>query len=267
MKLFFSLLKIQMKIVFQYRKTLLLSLIGDPVLLLITTISLKAIYAYNQADTIVGYELSQMVWYFAAITLVWQCIWNNADMSISNKILSGDLSIVLLKPLSLLKYEMAGAWGSSIMGFDFQFIPCFLIFSIIFFPSFMNFFSIVKFLFSVSLSLFIYFFMNFAIGLCAFSIKSIYSIQNIKLVIISLAAGASIPIDFYPLWARNILSFLPFPYLFYWPIQLLLNKKSFQGTVFFLKIILFQFLWLIILFLLVKFFWKAAIKKYCAVGG
>lgn len=267
MKLFFKILLLQIKISIQYRTTFLLSLIGEPISFLITAAFFSRIYAFNEADTMLGYSLSQMIWYFAGLTLIWYCVWNDVDNRISNKILSGDLAIDLLRPVSVFTFELGYAVGTRILGMLLEFIPSGFIFSIIFFPDFLTLSSILKFMVAITLSFVIFFLINYMIGLTAFFIKSNYSLQSIKFVIISLMAGAYIPLEFFPKWFNKIAAFIPFEYIFYWPVQILLNRELIRGTPHFLKVIVSQLAWIGILFILACILWKQAIKKFCAIGG
>ncbi|HEX3029464.1 MAG TPA: ABC-2 family transporter protein [Clostridia bacterium] len=267
MRVFAALLKFNLKIMIQYRASFMASLIGDPIVLLIHIASFTAIYAYNDSGYIVGYDLTQMIWYFAGITLIWYCIWNPTDSNIARKILSGDLTIDLLKPVSVFKFELTNAIALRMMAIVLEFIPSIIIYSIIFKPKFITVFSFMRFMLVIIMSFMLYFLINYLIGLTAFAIKSNYSLQSIKFVIISLTAGAFIPLDFFPEWLNRIISFLPFQYLFYWPIQIFLNKEDVRGTEPFCRILGLQLVWIAGLFLLSKLLWKKAIKKYCAVGG
>ncbi len=267
MRIFYALLKLNFKALLQYKKTFVVSLLIDPILLSITIMSFIAIYEYNKTIKIVGYSLSQMIWYFASVTLIWHCIWNSTDENLGKKILSGDLTVDLLKPIPIISLELSNALGARIIAFLIEFIPCSIIFCLFFSPDFISFFSILKFLTAVILAFFLNFILNFLIGLTAFVIKSNQSLRSIKTILISLASGVFIPLEFFPGWFKDIISILPFQYLFYWPIQLLLNNDKVVGLMSFIRIIGFQIFWIIFFFIIYKILWKFAIRKYCAAGG
>lgn len=267
MRLFLKVLTLQMKILIQYRTTNMLSLIGEPISFLITAVFFSRIYAYNRADVMLGYSLSQMVWYFAGLTLMWYWVWNDTDSRISNKILTGDLAVDLLKPVSIFEFELAHAVGIKIQTLFVEFLPSVFIFSLIFFPDFLTLQSIFKFLAVSVLAFLLYFLISYLNGLAAFFIKSNYSLQSIKFALISLMAGAYIPLEFFPEWLAKITRFLPFEYIFYWPIQLLLNREGIKANGIFLQIFFTQLGWVIGLYILTCFFWRRAIQKFCAIGG
>jgi ABC-2 type transport system permease protein len=210
MRVFITVIKLYLKVMIQYRTTFMLSLIGEPVLYLINIIYFSAIYAYNGKDTVLGYSLTQMIWYFAGISLVWQCIWNSTDNNISQKILSGDLAVDLLKPFSTLKLELAYALSARILAVMLEFVPVLAIYMLLFFPGFITIFVVIKFLIVMPLSFLMFFLLNYLIGLTAFFIKNNTSLQTVKYVLITLTAGGFIPLDFFPQWVQRVTGVLPF---------------------------------------------------------
>ena len=104
-------------------------------------------------------------------------------------------------------------------------------------------------------------------GLAAFYIKNNHGFQQLKIIIIGLTAGGYIPLDFFPDWFNKIVSYLPFQYLFYWPIQIFLNRDIMGMEDMFLKIIFTQLFWIVSLYIVSRIIWIYAIKKYCAAGG
>lgn len=267
MRVFLAALKLYIKRMLYYKESFLISLIIDPVYFIINFTLVTNIYKYNNTSDILGYSVTQMVWYFAAVSFTWYFIYNSADMSISNKVLSGSLISDLQKPMSIFINELADAMAIRILGVAFNFIPSFVIYSMLSYPDFLNLQSLLKFIVVVSFSFIIFFEINFLIGLSSFIIKSTYSIQGIKFFAISLTAGAFIPLDFFPKWFRNIINFLPFQYLFYWPIQFFLNRSNCETLSIFLKIVSIQIFWCFLLFGFCKFFWKKSLSRFCAVGG
>ena len=267
MDVFFVLMKLNIRIVLQYKKSLAVSIISDPIVILMVSVCFKAIYSNIQDNEVLGYSLSQMIWYFAGATLIWFCVWNSVDSNISNKVLSGDLSVDLLKPVYLFNIEFVNALSSRLISFFIEFIPCAVIFGLIVFPDFITVYACIKFIVLSIGSFVLYFIINYIIGITSFYIKSNYSLQSLRIFLITLSSGAMIPLEFYPAVFRKILSVLPFQYMFYWPIQMLMNRDSVKGYIVFTKIIGMQFLWIVVLYFIGRLFWNRAIKKYCAAGG
>ena len=103
------------------------------------------------------------------------------------------------------------------------------------------------------------FFLYFLIGLLAFVINNNSSITALKWVLISLAGGFFMPLDFFPNWINRVLDLLPFKYMIYWPIQVFLNKENYNGIDTFLVILIHQFIWIVVLYILCKLSWKSSV--------
>ncbi|HEX9059067.1 MAG TPA: ABC-2 family transporter protein [Clostridia bacterium] len=267
MRAFLASVKIHMKSMLYYRGSFIISLLIDPVYFIINFALVSSIYSYNKTDLIKGYSMTQMIWYFAAVSFTWYFIYNSADLNISSKVLSGALTSDLQKPITIFQTELSEALAIRLLAVVFNFIPSIFIYSIFKFPSFLTLQSMLKFVIVVSFAFVIFFEINFLLGMASFIIKSNYSVQGIKFFLINLTAGAFIPLDFFPDWFNGIIKFLPFKYMFYWPIQFFLNRSFSEKPFVFLEIILIQAFWCLLLYSFCKFFWSRALKKFCAVGG
>ncbi|HEX3047401.1 MAG TPA: ABC-2 family transporter protein, partial [Bacillota bacterium] len=255
------------KIALQYKGGFMITVIIQPIAMLANIVLFKSIYAYNQTATIKGYSLEQMIWYFTAGTFVFALTWNFADSNLSRKILSGELAIDLLRPISIFKLEFGQAVALRLAAFFVEFLLGFVVFILIIFPNFMSVASVLKFLAVVFFSFLLFFLVNFLIGLASFYIKSISSLGGLKMFLLLLTGGAFIPLEFFPAWAMRIINLLPFKYIYYWPVQFFLNREFTQGIRLFLEVLGAQALWTIGLFALCKLIWRFAVKKFCAAGG
>jgi ABC-2 type transport system permease protein len=260
-------IKLNLKVLFQFKRAFYIMFFVNFAVVLVYLPLFKSIYSFNSTEHIVGYTLQQMVWYFAATKFVNTCIHSYADSRISSKILRGDLSIDLLKPISLFKVELAHGLGLKVPAILIQMLLPFAVYSIILFPSFITVSSILKFLVLNIGGFLIFLTINYLIGLSSFYIKDNNSIIRLKEFFVEFAGGAYIPLDFFPDWANRILDILPFKYIYYWPIQFFLNTKAANESYIFIKIALVQLLWIIALLLISKFLYKNVIRNYCAVGG
>lgn len=267
MKIIIEVIKMNVKQFIHFRWGFLISLIADPIALLINIALFTSIYKNNNSEYILGYSLPQMVWYFAGITFVWYFIWNFADTKMSEKILSGDLAVDLLRPVPVFKLELANAISLRVAGIVFEFIPSLILYSLIFYPDFLTVISMAKFLIVVAMAFLLFFLINYIIGLLAFFIKNNFSLSSVKFTVIALAAGAYIPLDFFPQWLKGIINYLPFQYLFYWPIQFFLNRENTQGINPLLEILGMQLFWITVLYILSQILWKQSIRRFCSAGG
>ncbi len=267
MKVFFTMIKYNFKVMIFYRYVFLITFMIDPILLLINMALFTAIYSYNKTHVLLSYTLTQMIWYFAASNFIWNFIWNKTDDDISRGIQTGDMAMQLIRPIPVIKSNLANTIAHRFAGILFEFCPSMIIFCILCFPTFLTIYAFLKFLSFMLLGFIMNYLINFLIGLSSFFIKSNFSLQALKTIFITLTAGAYIPFEFLPNWLRHIFELLPFQYLVYWPIQFLLNKDITQSNLFYLKILASQILWIFAFYVFVKIFWKLAVKRFCSAGG
>lgn len=266
MKAFLEIIKLELKEDIQYPLGFTISIIIQPVILLINISLYSSIYRFNNTALIKGYSLGQMVWYFTSMYIILSIVFNFTDSRISRRILSGELSMDLLRPISLFRYELGISLGLRITAFIVEVIPGIIVYTLIYFPSFMTPISILRFICVVVMAFMIMYMINFLTGLSAFILKSNSSITSIKYFVIYMLGGSFIPLDFFPPTVNRILRFLPFEYIFYWPAQFLLNTKLSWGTSTLIQIIAIQALWIALLYCLCRVCWNCAIKHFCAVG-
>lgn len=267
MKILNEYIKLSLKVSFQYKRAFYIMCIINCAVALIYLPLFRSIYAYNNTQIIKGYTLNQMVWYFVAATIVGDFVMTFTDHRLSGKILRGELSVDLLKPVSLFKIEIASSMSQKVLAILIQMLLPFFICSLIVYPSFITIGSICRFLLLNACSFIISFLINYLIGLSAFYIKDNNSIIRLKTFLLSFVGGAFIPLEFFPGWANRVLDILPFKYIYYWPIQFFLNTQVTTERYIFAKVVLIQLTWIFTLLCAVKLFYRKVIKNYCAVGG
>lgn len=235
--------------------------------LIVGAIIFTSVYAFGNFDSIHGYSLTQIVWYIGGMQIVGTIIWNFAAGRLSNQILDGSLSIHLLKPASIFMFEFANAVALRVVGILFEFFPVLIIQMLLFFPDFITFGSTLKFILCVFLSFFLFFLLNFAVGMTAFYMKNNSSMIALKTILTAFAGGTIIPIEFFPDWLQRLSVVLPFRYLYYEPLQFFLNREAAGGWGYFVNVLGMQLLWIAVFFVGIKLVWPQVIKRYCAVGG
>jgi ABC-2 type transport system permease protein len=267
MAVFPTIVRLALKRIFRYPYGLLLSLLIDPVVLVMNILLFTTIYAFNQSQSILGYSLSQMIWYFAATTFIWYWIYNFTDRNIARRILEGDLTIDLLRPVSIFTWELGFAVSLRLSGVIFEFIPSLFIYSLFFRPDFLTVVALLRFVIAAATAFLLFFAINFNIGLAGFYIQNAQAILAIKHIIIGAAAGAFIPLEFFPDAVRSVLNVLPFPYLFYWPVQFFINRENADSWAVFLLREGVALAWFTVLMAAASLFWRRAVRRYTDARG
>ena len=267
MKVFTEMVKKYLKLFLQYKAGFLLSLVIHPFVMILSIMVFSALYAHAGLTTMAGFTLGQMIWYMAGVPCMWVIIWNNTDWNIAEKILNGNLTQDLLRPVSIFTLELADAVGLRLSGIMMEFIPDMFILSAIYFPSFMTVWSFLRFIPAAVGAFLLFFHMNFLLGLLAFAMKSTKSIVPVKFIIITTLGGGYLPLSFFPPAFNAVNSLLPFQYIFYQPLMIFLNMPSVQSPAAYLQVVGLQAAWTLGLHLLTRALWTSAHRKFCAVGG
>ena len=267
MSVFSEVFKNSLKTSFQYRWSFLISVLFDPLVLILYVSLLNTIYQGDSSKLILGYTCTQMIWYFAAIKFFYYLVWGSTDKDLSDSILSGEMAIRLTKPVSVMGWELAKSLASKTCSVLFEFIPSFLVFSLLVFPDFLTLEAMVKYLIITCLSFLLFFLFSFMLGTVAFRWQSTESLQILKIIIINIIAGASIPIEFFPDAVQSIIRILPFQYLYYVPITFFLNKPETQSWAYFFEVIGIMLVWIVVFYVLGSILWKRLSRLYTPAGG
>ena len=227
----------------------------------------STLFTFTHSKTLAGYDLAQMIWYTAGSFVIWTLIYNETSWSMAYKIISGDLVQDLLKPVSVFKYELASSVGMRLMALCLETIPDMIILPFFFAPVFMTAGSVLRFIPVVVGAFLLFYHLNFLIGLLAFVMKSTNFIIPIRMIIIATLGGGRLPLEFFPPVVVTINSFLPFQYIFYYPLRVFINMPGTQTWPEFLSILGAQAAWILGLHALCRLLWTGAYRKFCAVGG
>ncbi len=167
MKVFWEIVKTSFKVLIQYKWTFAITLLSQPILVLINYTLFSSIYAYNETSTIKGYELPQMVWFFTAIMIINCFVWNSTLQDMSSKIITGELTQDLLRPISIFKSELAFCFSSRVIALIMDFFPGMVIYSLIIFPTFLSPMSLLRFLVVAIPAFMLSYICSFLLGLLA----------------------------------------------------------------------------------------------------
>jgi ABC-2 type transport system permease protein len=82
-------------------------------------------------------------------------------------------------------------------------------------------------------------------------------------IVLEFCAGAYFPIDLLPSTAQRFLSWLPFPYLIFYPLSIYLGRLSGVAVAVCLGR---QILWMTVLGFMIRSLWNTGLKVYAAEG-
>ncbi|MDX2004457.1 MAG: ABC-2 family transporter protein [Meiothermus sp.] len=120
------------------------------------------------------------------------------------------------------------------------------------------------YLLAIVLAFLIRFLIAYCIGLAAFWLENATALDELYFVLSIMLAGSFAPLDFYPAWLRPILEFLPFPYVIYYPTQILIGRLEWPEIA---RVVLIQLVWVAIFVALFQVLWRLGRRHYGAVGA
>ena len=248
-----------------YRTHMLVSLFVGPVYFAVQYFIWGAIY--GNGGEIAGIEYAQMIRYFGITALIGYLTWGSADWNLSMLIRTGKFLTFALRPIHHRFFAMSQKAGHRSLALFMEFLPCaailMLVFNISLFPAHFGWFAL-----SVILASVIHFFIAYCIGLFSFWVVRTDGLRLVYRLFDSIFAGFLIPLVFFPKWMQLIQFFLPFQYTAYVPAMVFLGEYKLGGYELTIPAIVgIQALAALVMFLISQLMYKAAIKRFAAVGA
>ncbi|MFZ2153477.1 MAG: ABC-2 family transporter protein [Microgenomates group bacterium] len=201
------------------------------------------------------YSIPQIYSYFVIGYVIRAIVFATRTQDIGAEIQNGNISLLLIKPISTLNYYFARDLVDKLFNLFFMFweflLILFLFKPALTHPTFANF---LLFLASLLISILLFFFYSLVISFITFWSDSAWSSRFLfGVVFVTLFSGQYIPLDFLPSVFSRFLDYTPFPYMYYYPVKIWLGQipssqiywHLFNGlliSIFFY--FLSQFLWL-----------------------
>lgn len=215
-----------------------------------------------------GYTVASIVFYYFGVMLINSLVATHPQHFLSDEIRSGAFSNYLVKPIHLAVFKIAGAisWRAVRVLF---FLPAILILWWLFSSTLRGLsFSVLNLcLFAVSLlaAFLINFFIKMILGLTTIWFTEAGWLFNSFNIIAGLFGGELIPLDLLPQALLTVNNWLPFKYMLYFPLSLILNRVNQPSEL--IGGLLLGFFWTIFFYWLYRLVLKRGIKNYCAYGG
>lgn len=263
MKKYLTVYKTEFLHFLQYRSEFITEFISIFITLFVTLYFALAVYEHKQE--LYGYTLSE----FATYALLTRIIQYSIDTQISwilpEDIRKGDLATTLVKPIRYNIYRLFAelSWKTHALIYN----GIILTLLTIFYASVFNFQIITGriplFILAVILGYFLNRAFRFLTGILAFWTKDTSGISNFLGQLIGLLGGSWLPLDFLGVFA-TFLKILPFSYIFYFPIQLLINNTLTHSEI--SQIIILEFVWMIFFTVLGFILWNRGLRRFESVG-
>jgi ABC-2 type transport system permease protein len=123
---------------------------------------------------------------------------------------------------------------------------------------------VLVYLLSIGLAFLIRFLIAYIIGVIAFWWDQAVALDELYFTIAAFLTGSFAPLDLYPAWARAVIEWTPFPYIIYYPVQILNGTIAAADMA---RVVGVQALWVLAFTLLLRGLWKRGLQRYGAVGA
>lgn len=210
-----------------------------------------------------GFNAEKFAAYFCLVFLIGEIVSSTATEEVEEDIESGAIASKLLKPFSI-----SAQFGlSELAGAVIRAIPIFMLVIGVFLFTAAGDEVDGKFLTWVPLAVILGFMINFLLyyiaGLVAFWSEQASSLDLALSYLLTLFGGVLAPLTLYPAAMQSVLEWSPFPYIMYFPIQIIMGDVSTNDIMFGLA---FQFALVAILAVVAKLVWTLGIKRYGVFG-
>jgi ABC-2 type transport system permease protein len=226
----------------------------------------RAVYSHRAADAdIGGFDLARITTYVAVGWVARSFYFNNVDREIGELVQNGQIALALARPVSFQGTVIAEAFGEGLFRGLFFTVPIgaviFLLFPVAAPPTLLH---GVCFLLSLALALLVLTHINFLVGMCAFSLKSIDGVMRAKHYLLELLSGLLLPVSFFPDWLAEASRWLPFQSISYLPTRVWLGADDLGECA---RGLAAQALWVALLLLVSAFVWKRIARRLTVQGG
>lgn len=215
---------------------------------------------------VAGLNLSQMVSYYFLVSLVSELITTHEGETIAEEIYQGNIVFYLLKPISYLKriFIKEIGWHFWLMIlFLSLYIPLFFMLKNLITIN-LSWLNIIFFIIAIALAFFINGLLSYLGGIAGFWFTQTTTIFHLKLIMFWLLGGLAFPLELLPRFLQTINTYLPFAYVFSFPVAIITKNLSWQDLVF--KFFM-QIFWIILLFFIYKKLWRKGLKRYESFGN
>lgn len=246
-----------------YRTGFLFTIFGNMLYMAVAYFLWTSIY--QNTTTLHGLTFNETFIYVALGSTVFVLLKTYTDWQISHDIEDGGISIYLTKPVDYQIYALCVSLGSALTSLAAITVPTFLLLVFVFKVSVPWGPGLLLFPISLLLAFLISYCFDYATGLMAFYTESIWGISTTKEILISVLAGALVPLQFFPDAIQKVLLLLPFQAIYYTPLMMVTRPDQDWGTL--LSMLAVQIFWTVVLFVATRLFFDQAIKVLRVAGG
>lgn len=208
-----------------------------------------------------SYNKETFLSYIIFVNLIVSFVMGTRTAEIASDIQNSSIINLLLKPVSFFKYNFTRDLADKVINLSFALIEALFLISVfkvtIVFPK-----NIGLFLVIFVLGTLIAYFINLTLSFVGFWTPEVWAPRFVFFMTISFLSGTYFPLDLLPSIIYRLLLLTPFPYLFYLPTRLLINKIPPDINL----LILGSFVWVFLGYFITKAVWKKGNREFSFWG-
>jgi ABC-2 type transport system permease protein len=227
-------------------------------------ISVWSSIANNNNGAVNDLTTGDIAAYYIAIMVVNQMTFLGLIGLWGYRVKTGALSSYLLRPVSIFHRDLANLLANKVITLAFI-VPTVVILSLLFLPALNStFLNIIGFIVALVIAFCLRFILESVVGMVAFWLTHMDAVERLYSVTLFFFSGRIAPLLLLPVWMQNLASALPFRWILSFPSEILLGRLTGPEIS---NGFMAQGMWLILSFVALLVFWRAAIRRYGAVAG
>lgn len=249
----------------QWRIALFVMVLGNLLFLTLIYFLWKAIFVSAGTDVVNGMTFEMTMVYLVLASSLYGVVELYLVWEIGRNIQSGKIVLDLLRPFRYRRYVFWENSGTLVVNFLVTFIPTFIIVRLMTKDTIPLGWNLLYFFVAFIFSIIINYNIDFIVGTICLYTESIWGINIMKQMIVSLLSGATIPLAFFPDKVVGVVKYLPFKAIYDTPLTLLLTRDPDLQTV--ASKLGFSLFWVIAISIFSTIFWRISIKQVTVNGG
>ncbi len=247
-----------------YRENIIINFVFGLMPLLVNILLWRAIYG-SQHKIIAGYDYVQMITYFVLVFMVRKLTSaREIAVNLAEYIREGTLNNFLLKPTDFITFQFKLHFADKMVLLLNILLPFIIFTTLIRNYLYFNSSYLVAFLISAFLSLVLNYIIYFTLGILTIWLEEISALLDLWDNIAAFLAGSFFPLTLLSDGVLRVVSFLPFKYMVFIPIDIYMGTLKGKDLI---ENLFIQIVWICILTVVLKCIWIKAVKIYSGYGA
>lgn len=226
-----------------------------------------AIRASHGTDSIRGYSYNDFVAYYL-LTMIGRAFSSMPGLAsgISRQLRSGEFNKFLIQPIDLIGFLLLSRVAHKLAYYSVAIGPFALVFFLCrgYFSGWPDAATLGAFVASLLMGFLLGFFLETAIGMCAFWFLEVSSLLFVYMLFSFFLSGHMFPLDMLPDGIRQAVELLPLHYLAFFPAAVFLGKI--RGSELAIRLVV-ELAWVVVFVILSRLLLNRGIRRYSGYGG